>query len=168
MGSRIYICHTFYHAYIACLKELNRHRAQWGEADLMLSSMSNDFGNLKERAERSGLFRRVVSFDEKEETFFPELAPLKKDTGNLFTNMIQRIRFTRRFGKLLEPYIPVDLGAYADIYFAIPIPSAIICLPIRSIIMRWRTVLTVSATTIRPVMTTGGISASRRGWPPET
>ncbi len=116
MGSRIYICHTFYHAYIACLKELNRHRAQWGEADLMLSSMSNDFGNLKERAERSGLFRRVVSFDEKEETFFPELAPLKKDTGNLFTNMIQRIRFTRRFGKLLEPYIPVDLGAYADIY----------------------------------------------------
>ena len=116
MGSRIYICHTFYHAYIACLKELSRHRAQWGEADLMLSSMSNDFGNLKERAERSGLFRRVVSFDEKEETFFPELTPLKKDTGNLFTNMIQRIRFTRRFGKLLEPYIPVDLKAYGDIY----------------------------------------------------
>lgn len=113
---RIYICHTFYHAYIACLKELNRDESRQGEASLMLSSMSNDFGNLKERAEKSGLFREVIPFDEKEEGFFPELAPLKRDTGNLVRNMIQRIRFTRRFGKLLEPFIPVDLKQYEDIY----------------------------------------------------
>ena len=50
---RIYICHTFYHAYIACLKELNMDKDKWGQASLMLSSMSNDFGNLKERADKS-------------------------------------------------------------------------------------------------------------------
>ena len=113
---RIYICHTFYHAYIACLKELNRDKEKWGQASLMLSSMSNDFGNLKERAEKSGLFREVIPFDEKEESFFPELSRLHRDRGNLLSNMIQRIRFTRRFGKLLEPYIPVDLRKYEDIY----------------------------------------------------
>lgn len=113
---RIYICHTFYHVYIACLKELNRAKSEWGQASLMLSSMSNDFGNLKERAEKSGLFEEVIPFDEKEESFFPELLELHKDRGNLFQNMIQRIRYTRRFGKLLEPYIPVNLKEYGDIY----------------------------------------------------
>ena len=71
---RIYICHTFYHVYIACLKELNLpvggNGAVRGQASLMLSSMSNDFGTLKERAEKSGLFERVIPYDEKEESFF--------------------------------------------------------------------------------------------------
>ena len=82
----------------------------------MLSKLSNDFGNLKSRAEQTGLFEEVIEFDEKEESFFPELAPLKKDTGNLVKNMIQRIRFTKKFGKLLSPYVPVDLKQYEDIY----------------------------------------------------
>lgn len=116
MKKRIYICHTFYHVYIACLKELNKDSSKWGEASLMLSKMSNDFGNLKSRAEQTGLFAEVIEFDEKEESFFPELAPLKKDTGNLVKNMIQRIRFTKKFGKLLSPYVPVDLKQYEDIY----------------------------------------------------
>lgn len=116
MKKRIYICHTFYHVYIACLKELNKDSSRWGEASLMLSKMSNDFGNLKSRAEQTGLFEEVIEFDEKEENFFPELAPLKKDTGNLVKNMIQRIRFTKKFGKLLSPYVPVDLKQYEDIY----------------------------------------------------
>ena len=116
MKERIYICHTFYHVYIACLKELNKDKAQWGQASLMLSQMSNDFDNLKSRAEETGLFAEVIEFDEKEESFFPELAPLKKDTGNLVKNMIQRIRFTKKFGKLLAPFVPVNLREYKDIY----------------------------------------------------
>ena len=116
MKKRIYICHTFYHVYIACLKELNKDTCEWGQADLMLSLMSNDFGNLKARAMETGLFAEVIEFDEKEESFFPELAPLKRDTGNLVKNMIQRIRFTKRFGKLLAPFVPVDLKQYEDIY----------------------------------------------------
>ncbi len=113
---RIYICHTFYHAYIACLKELNREKSEWGQTSLMLSSMSNDFGNLKERAEKTGLFDEVIPFDEKEESFFPELSRLHKDRGNLVLNMLQRIRYTKRFGKLLAPFVPVDLKQYEDIY----------------------------------------------------
>lgn len=113
---RIYICHTFYHVYVACLKELNLPGEKWGEASLMLSSMSNDFGNLQERAEKSGLFEAVFPFEEKEASFFSSLTPLKKDRGNLVRNMLQRIRFTRRLGKLLEPYVPVDLREYGDIY----------------------------------------------------
>lgn len=116
MKKRIYVCHTFYHVYISCLKELDLPKEEWGQATLVLSSMSNDFGNLGERAARSGLFEEVIPFDEKEENFFPELAAYRKDTGKLLKNMIQRIRFTKRFGKLLEPYIPVDFKAYRDIY----------------------------------------------------
>ncbi len=114
--SRIYVCHTFYHAYIACLKELNLPEEERKKATLVLSRMSNDFGNLQQRAQKSGLFEEVLSYDEKEESFFPELAKLRQDTGNLLKNMIQRIRFTKRFGKLQEPYVPVDFKEYKDIY----------------------------------------------------
>ena len=123
MKERIYICHTFYHVYVACLKELHlRHLAAArgatgaGTADLVLSLMSNDFGTLAERAERSGLFGSVIIFDEKKDDFFPELAPLKKDTGSLVRNMLNRIRFCRRLGDLEAPYVPVDLAAYGDVY----------------------------------------------------
>lgn len=117
---RIYICHTYYHAYIACLKELNLpakgEGAVRGEASLMLSSMSNDFGSLKERAEKSGLFEQVIPFDEKEESFFPQLARYHKDRGNIVLNMLSRIKFTKMLGKLQAPFVPVDLKEYDDIY----------------------------------------------------
>lgn len=69
---RVYVCHTFYHAYITCLKELHIQRDEIQKeagAVLLLSSMSNDFGNLKQQAESSGLFEQVLPFDEKEESF---------------------------------------------------------------------------------------------------
>lgn len=120
LKKRIYICHTYYHVYIACLKELNLpvsgKGAVRGQADLMLSSMSTDFENLKERAERSGLFEQVISYDEKEESFFPELARYHKDRGNIVVNMLSRIRYTRLMGKLQAPFVPVDLREYGDIY----------------------------------------------------
>lgn len=114
----IYICHTFYHVYVAALKELERIRqGQGGErADLMLSAMSTDFGDLEKRVRESGIFRDVIRFGEKDWTFFPELVPLKKDTGSLVRNMLQRVRFCRRLGDLEADYVPVDLKAYRDIY----------------------------------------------------
>ena len=100
MKERIYVCHTFYHVYVTFLKEL-KLRAQKetegknsGEAALVLSNMSIDFENLKSRVESTGLFREVIEFDEKAETFFPELAEYKKDTGSFIKNLLQRIRFT--------------------------------------------------------------------------
>lgn len=120
--ARIYICHTYYHVYIACLKELNFPKegaAQGpvrGQASLMLSTMSNDFGNLKERAEKSGLFEEVLPYEEKEEAYFPELAKYHKDRGNIVLNMLSRIKYTKMMGKLQAPFVPVDLKRYGDIY----------------------------------------------------
>lgn len=130
MGNeRIYVCHTFYHVYVTCLKELHLlHRAslsrkkagkgsgEAGRATLVLSKMSNDFSPILERAKKCPLFAEVIEYDEKRDTFFEELLPLRKDTGNIFKNMINRIRFCRRFPELQEPYVPVDFTKYDDIY----------------------------------------------------
>lgn len=113
---RIYICHTFYHVYVACLKECYLPVSERGNADLVLSTMSNDFGDLKERAEASSLFDKVFWFDEKEDTEFPELVKYHVDRGNLFINMLARIRYTKLLGKMQEPYVPVDFKEYQDVY----------------------------------------------------
>ena len=113
---RIYVCHTYYHVYVACLKELTLPRALRGKADLVLSTMSNDFGSLKERAEKSGLFEAVFMFEEKEEHAFPQLARYHEDHGNLVFNLFSRMIFTKLYGKLQQPYVPVDFKKYQDIY----------------------------------------------------
>jgi len=113
---RIYVCHTFYHVYITILKECNLAPDKRGGATLVLSKMSNDFGNLKERAEKSGLFEEVLEFDEKEEFFFPELKKYHVDKGNIVLNMLARMKYTKMLGKLQEPYVPVNFKEYGDIY----------------------------------------------------
>ena len=113
---RIYVCHTYYHVYVSCLKELNLADKERGGADLVLSTMSNNFGNLKDRAGRSGLFDEVFMFDEKEDVFFPQLQKYHKDRGNIVFNMFARIKYTKMLGKLQEPYVPVDFKNYQDIY----------------------------------------------------
>lgn len=122
MKDRIYVCHTFYHVYVTFLKEL-KLRAKCeeagkssGGATLVLSNMSIDFENLKSRVESTGIFEEVVEFDEKAETFFPGLAEYKKDTGNFVKNLLQRMKFTRRYAELEAPYIPVNFREYKDIY----------------------------------------------------
>ena len=114
MFDRIYVCHTFYHVYVACLKEF--YIADGGKASLVLSKMSNKFGNMVERAKKSDIFEEVFEYDEKEDSFFPELKELKTDSGNIAANMIKRMKFCRKFGKLQEKYIPVDFRKYKDIY----------------------------------------------------
>ena len=116
MKDRVYVCHTYYHAYISVLKELNLAKEERGKATLILSKMSNDFGDLNLRAEQSLFFNKVYMFDEKEDTFFPELTQYHTDKGNLVLNMFSRIKYTKLLGKLQEPYIPVDLTKYKDIY----------------------------------------------------
>lgn len=116
MKERIYVCHTYYHVYVTFLKELNLPKDRHGQATLVLSSLSIDFENLKERVESTGLFEQVVEFDEKRDTFFPELAKYRRNTGNLLKNIWNRIVFTRKYAKVLEPYIPVNFKEYKDIY----------------------------------------------------
>ncbi len=116
MSSRIYICHTYYHVYVTFLKELNLPKECRGQASLVLSSLSIDFENLKERVASTGLFEAVYEFDEKRDTFFPELAKYRQNRGNIIANLWQRIIFTRKFSKALTPYIPVDLKKYDEVY----------------------------------------------------
>lgn len=116
MKERIYVCHTYYHVYVTFLKELNRPQQERGQASLVLSKLSINFENLKSRVESTGLFEAVYEFDEKSADYFPHLAKYRKDTGNLFINMRNRIRFTSEFAKALKPFIPVNFKDYGDVY----------------------------------------------------
>lgn len=116
MKDRIYVCHTFYHIYVAFLKEMNLPKEKRGRGTLVISHMSTDFGDFPERVRRSGFFEEVVDFDEKPESFFPELARFRKKETNFLKSTLNRIRFTKRFAKLEARYIPVDFRQYRDIY----------------------------------------------------
>lgn len=118
-GGRIYVCHTYYHVYVTFLKELKLRREQkesFRKAELVLSKMSTDFENLKERVESTGLFRKVTEFDEKREDFFPELAKWRKGGRGFAGKLYYRYCFTKEYARLEAPYIPVDFREYEDIY----------------------------------------------------
>lgn len=116
MKARVYVCHTYYHALIAIVKELLLPKQEQGKATLILSRMANDFGSLDERVRKCGLFEEVLMYDEKEDFRFEELKKYREDTGNIVTNMWNRIIFTKKFGKFLAPDVPVDFKQYKDIY----------------------------------------------------
>lgn len=120
MKDRIYVCHTYYHVYVTFLKELKIKEEQgtgWKPgATLLLSQMSIDFENLKERVESTALFEEVIEFDEKREDYFPELAKWRKGTGNFLGNLYYRIKFTKLYAKLEAPFIPVNFREYGDVY----------------------------------------------------
>lgn len=121
MKDRIYVCHTFYHAYISFLKELKiiddakKSNTDPGEATLMLSKMSNDFGDMGNRILSTKVFNEVVDFDEKREDFFPELQKYRKP-GNIVINLINRMLLYKKFAKAEEAVIPVNFKEYKDIY----------------------------------------------------
>ena len=116
MKDRIYVCHTYYHVYVACLKELNLPHQDRGNATLVLSTMSNDFGDLQSRAKRCGLFEEVHMFDEKEDVNFDKVMKYHTDRGNLLLNMLARIKYTKLLGKMQQKYVPVDFKEYKDVY----------------------------------------------------
>ncbi|MCR5398772.1 MAG: glycosyltransferase family 52 protein [Lachnospiraceae bacterium] len=113
---RIYVCHTFYHVYISVIKELNLSKDMRGNASLVLSTMSNDFGNIADRILGTDLFTDVYMFDEKEDVVLPEVMKYHEDRGNLTLNLLQRIKYTKALGRAQEEYVPVDFKEYKDIY----------------------------------------------------
>lgn len=116
MKDRIYVCHTYYHVYVACLKELNLPRKERGNATLVLSTMSNDFGDLQSRARQCGLFEEVYMFDEQEDVKFPEVMKYHTDRGNLLLNLLARMKYTKLLGKMQQKFVPVDFKEYKDVY----------------------------------------------------
>ena len=91
-------------------------RKDRGNATLVLSTMSNDFGDLQSRARKCGLFEEVHMFDEQEDVKFPEVMKYHTDRGNLLLNMLARIRYTKLLGKMQENFVPVDFKEYKDVY----------------------------------------------------
>lgn len=116
MKDRIYVCHTYYHVLVSVIKELNMPNEGDRGASIMLSSMSIDFENIKDRLDASGIFDEVIPFPEKQYDYFPELVELKKNRGNIVLNLFARVKYTKKLAKYLEPYVPVDMRQYKDIY----------------------------------------------------
>ncbi len=115
MKERIYVCHTFYNVYVTLLKEFNLKGNHKGIADIALSTISTDFTGLKERLEESGVFGSVYILDEKKDSDFPELLKYKAPAGNIIRHFYNRIIYTRKFPKLLEPYISIDFKQYREV-----------------------------------------------------
>ena len=101
--SRIYVCHTFYHVYVAILKEMKQQREEtpgrYKKADIALSSISTNFENLGERLAKTGIFHKVIALDEKREDFFPELAKYRRNYSNILKHMINRMIFTKKLAR---------------------------------------------------------------------
>ncbi|MCD7863400.1 MAG: glycosyltransferase family 52 protein [Lachnospiraceae bacterium] len=116
MKKRIYICHTYYHVYVSFLKEFALPKEEQGHATMMLSKMSTDFEDLKDRLERVHYFEKVIEFDERRDTEFPELAQYKVPSDNFLRALWNRIIFTRKYAALEAEYVPVNLREYDDIY----------------------------------------------------
>lgn len=121
--SRIYVCHTYYHAYVALLKEMKLQREAMAEckyyqkADIALSQLSTNFESLPQRIENTGFFNEVIELEEKREEFFPELAKYRKNYNSIVRHMINRMIFTKKLPKCEEPYLSkVDFASYDDIY----------------------------------------------------
>lgn len=114
MKKRIYVCHTYYHVFISILKEFKL--GEGSGATMVLSYLCTEFDGLKERLMATGIFDEVIEFYEKPFEYFPELLELKKNRGNIVSNMFQRIKFTKKFADCLEPFVPVNFKEYEDIY----------------------------------------------------
>lgn len=112
---RVYVCHTFYNIYVTLLKEFHQPIDQQGKADLVISTISTDFTGVKERIEATGVFANVYLLDEKKEGFFPQLAKYRKTYHNVVKHLVNRILFTKKFPKLLAPYMTVDFGQYKEV-----------------------------------------------------
>ena len=134
MKDRIYVCHTYYHVYVAFLKELYLPKEERGKATLLLSTMSCNFENLKDRVDRTGLFAECIPFHEKSFTEYPELEKYYRPRNNLILHLLQRIIFTKKFGRITAKTIPVNFKEYKDIYVfcdSDPIGFYLICYRIR-------------------------------------
>lgn len=116
MKERIYVCHTYYNVYVTLLKEFGLPEEKRGKAEIALSTISTDFGGLKERLESAGVFARVHTLEEKKDSFFPELAPYKESYHNILRHMYNRIRYTKKLPRLMAPYITIDFREYEDVY----------------------------------------------------
>ena len=114
--SSIYVCHTYYHVYVTLLKEFAKPKEEQGYASIVLSKMSNDFEELSGRLESLGIFREIFEYDEKHFEEFPELMKYHHPSKFFPISIWNRFRFTKKYGKIQEQYIPTDFRKYENVY----------------------------------------------------
>lgn len=112
----IYVCHTYYHVYVTLLKEFAKPKEEQGKASIVLSKMSTDFEELPKRLEAIGVFQEIFEYDEKNFTEFPELLKYQHPSKFFLAGIWNRYRYTKKYGKFQEPYIPTDFREYEDVY----------------------------------------------------
>lgn len=112
----IYVCHTYYHVYVTMLKEFARPKEEQGKATLVLSKMSNDFEELPQRLAELGVFSEILEYDEKDFSHFPEVEKYHRPSKFFPFSIWNRYRFTKKYGKAQEPFIPTDFRQYSEVY----------------------------------------------------
>lgn len=116
MKDRIYVCHTFYHLYVALLKEYNIPDENHGMATIVLSRMSNDFGDIDERLKKVSFIEDVFFYDEKRDYEIEKAVKYHAFQSNPIKRILYRIKYTKALGEGQVPFIPVDFKQYKDVY----------------------------------------------------
>lgn len=112
-GTRIYVCHTLYHVYVALLKEFGQ---TGGQADIALSTVYMDLSEVGEKLKEAKVFRNVFSMEEHYAEDFPEIIKYRKNHGNILIHTLNRLIYTKKLGKKQQEFIRIDFKTYQDIY----------------------------------------------------
>lgn len=95
----VYICHTFYHVYIALLHEMKRESINRGNCHFYLSDMSQNLTEILERLNESPYVGGAEILHEVRHTDLPKAEKYHKMRSNILLNLLQRIIFTKVYAK---------------------------------------------------------------------
>ena len=88
MKGVIYVCHTYYHVYVALLKEFAKPQDKQGNASIVLSNMSTDFEELPKRLENLNIFKEIFEYEEKSFEDLPEVEKYHKPSSRITYQII--------------------------------------------------------------------------------
>ena len=117
--NRIYVCHTYYHVYVSLLKELNNSDDKSYKVDIVLSKVSTNFKNLKDKLTKSKLFDNVFEMNEKNviELLGEEIdSYISANSGNLVVKLVKNIKYAKLIAIKLSKYIDIDFSKYDEIF----------------------------------------------------
>lgn len=113
--ARIYVCHTLYHVYVSLLREMTMYQDAGG-ADIALSDIFMDFGDLDKRLLESGIFGGVRRLHEVRDENIPGLMKYKENRHNILIHLVNRLIYTKKYGKAQDRFFDIDFKNYDDIF----------------------------------------------------
>lgn len=115
MKNRIYVCHTLYHVYVSMLKEMIQFHGE-GKADIALSDIFMDFEDLNQRLDAVDVFDKVYHLHEVSDENIPGLMKYKQNHNNILKHLVNRLIYTKKYGKAQDAFFDIDFRAYQDIF----------------------------------------------------